>query len=107
MTPPNELERYQTPPQVAARYGIKADRVRRWILNGQLRAVNVSDRTRPRWKISPADLEAFEQARSNLPKHLQTPELDALERCRANLPPRPQRRPRRRTAPRGPVHEWY
>lgn len=106
MTRPSK-QRCQTPPQVAMWYGVKADRVRRWILDGELRAINVGDQTRPRWRISPADLEAFEQARANLLKHPPATELEASAPCRANLPQRPQRRPRRRTADRGPVREWY
>jgi len=59
-------DRYLTPPQVAERFGCKADKVLGWIKRGELRAVNLGDKTRPRWKIRPADLEAFEERRSNL-----------------------------------------
>ncbi len=53
-----------TPPEVAARYRVKPDKVLGWIRTGQLRAVNVSDSRRPRWRIAPADLEAFEEKRT-------------------------------------------
>jgi excisionase family DNA binding protein len=54
-----------TPPQVAARFGIRADKVLGWIRAGELRACNVAARLggRPRWRISEADLLAFVQAR--------------------------------------------
>lgn len=84
----SELQRYLTPPEIAARLGIKPDRVIGWIRTGQLRAVNVGDRSRPRWKIKPADLAAFELARSNL----------------ATLP---RAQPRRRRASQAPARDWY
>lgn len=83
-----DLLRYLTPPEIAARLGVKADRVVNWIRTGQLRAVDVGDKTRPRWRINPADLEAFELARSNLAKL-------------------PQSQPRRPRTPQKTAHEWY
>ncbi len=56
-----------TPPEVAERYRVSPDKVRAWILAGQLRAVDVSSKPgigRPRWRVSPSDLIAFENSRT-------------------------------------------
>jgi excisionase family DNA binding protein len=55
-----------TPPQAARRLQVSADKLRGWILAGELRAVNVAARRsgRPRWRIDPVDLEQFLAARS-------------------------------------------
>ena len=59
-----------TPPEIAERYRISPDKVRQWIESGQLRAVDVSVKPgtgRPRWRIHPADLIAFESSRTATP----------------------------------------
>lgn len=63
-----------TPQQVADQYAVSADRVRAWISSGELRAVDVSQRRggRPRWRITPDALAAFEAARSTSPTPKQT-----------------------------------
>jgi hypothetical protein len=63
--PPRAL----SPPQVAQRYGVKADKVLVWIRSGELRAVNVAARPmgRPRWRITEADLIVFESRRTAKP----------------------------------------
>jgi len=55
-----------TPPEVARRLRIKAERVRDFIKCGLLRAINVASplSTRPRWRIHESDLLAFENSRS-------------------------------------------
>ena len=53
-----------TPPQVARRLGVKAQRVRAWIRSGELKAANLSDATRPRYRVDPIDLQIFLQRRS-------------------------------------------
>lgn len=66
---------YLSPADIAARYCVKADAVLAWIRSGELRAVDVSrSRTRklPRWRISPADLESFEESRAAKP-HVHPP----------------------------------
>lgn len=59
-------ERYLTPPTIAKRLGVTCDKVLTWIRVGKLRAVNVSDHGRPRWKISPEDIETFLESRSSI-----------------------------------------
>lgn len=59
-------ERYQTPPMVARTLGVTVGKVLEWVRSGKLRAVNLSEgSSRPRWKISPSDLEAFLATKSN------------------------------------------
>ena len=72
-----------SPPQVAARWGVKADKVIALIGKGELKAVNVALNAagRPRWKIFVDEVRRFEDARSN----------------RAPVP-KPQRRRRREVA---------
>jgi excisionase family DNA binding protein len=57
--------RHLTPPMVAARLGVAAETVIGWIRDGELRAANVARRgcRRPRYRVDPADLEAFLAAR--------------------------------------------
>lgn len=57
---------YLTPPQVAECYGVDVKKIVGWIKRGELRAVNVATTTggRPRYRISPSDLAAFENARA-------------------------------------------
>ncbi len=68
-----------TTADVARRYRVGEDKVRRWILSGELRAVNTAAALcgRPRWVVQPRHLEEF-------------------ERRRGAPPPKPQRRRRRR-----------
>jgi hypothetical protein len=58
--------RYLTPPQLAERYGVDPNKVLGWIRRGELAAVNVATTTggRPRWRVSPEALAAFEAARA-------------------------------------------
>jgi hypothetical protein len=66
---------------VARRYRVGPDKVRSWIVRGELAAVNTAAALcgRPRWVVTADALAAFEQRRAGGP------------------PPRPQRR-RKRTA---------
>jgi len=57
-----------SPQQVAARYGIAAIKVRRWIETGELGAVNVATRLggkKPRWRVPAEALAEFERRRSS------------------------------------------
>lgn len=58
-----------TPPEVGRRYGIKPERVIAMIRSGLIRAIDVSSvgSQRPRFRISEADLHAFENAREVRP----------------------------------------
>ena len=57
-----------TPPQLAKRYGVNVDKVIRWILAGELAAMNLATRAdgRPRYKITREAVEAFEARRAIL-----------------------------------------
>jgi hypothetical protein len=58
-----------TPPQLARRWNVSADKILAFIRSGQLRAFNVATRLggRPRWRISLGDVQAFEEARAAAP----------------------------------------
>ncbi|HEY1186325.1 MAG TPA: helix-turn-helix domain-containing protein [Gemmata sp.] len=76
--------------EVAERFGVTPETVAGWIRAGELRAVNVSrSRTskKPRWRVTPEALAAFETARS----------------ATAEQPAAPKRRKR----PAGDVIEFY
>ena len=57
---------YMTPNQLAKRWRVSPDKVAAWIRSGELRALNVASAgsTRPRWRIPPEAVQAFEAARS-------------------------------------------
>jgi len=57
--------KYLTPPQVARQLGTDCNRVLLWIRSGSLKAFNLSEGNRARWKISPEDLAAFLESKSN------------------------------------------
>ena len=63
------MRAYLSPPTIAKRYGVKPDKVLAWIATGELEAVNVAERStgRPRWRVSPEALAAFEKRRSSKP----------------------------------------
>ena len=54
-----------TPPKVAKRLGVSADKVRSWIAKGELNATNVAAEKggRPRYRISETDLADFQKKR--------------------------------------------
>lgn len=64
-----------TPKAVAARLGVGVGKVLGWIRRGQLRALDVASEPGPgkrhRWRITPADLAAFEEQRAT--GHLPAP----------------------------------
>ena len=81
-------DRAESANQVARRLGVSHAKVVGWIKRGELAAVNLANDPAgpPRWRIMPADLEAF------------------LDGRRATPAPKP--RPRRRR-PRAPQKEYY
>jgi hypothetical protein len=84
------MAEWLTPPQIARQRGIRVGSVLLWIRRAELRAVNhaANPRGRPRWRVSTADLAAFDQARSN--------------RAAVVTP-----LPRRRRPEAGLVHEYF
>lgn len=69
------LPRWLTPPAVAEALGVAPEKVVVWIRRGELRAINVAEpgSIRPRYRISQADLEAFERSRQVIPPPPTTP----------------------------------
>ncbi len=61
---------YLTPPEIARRFSVDAAKILTWIRSGELRAINTATTTggRPRYRISPADLAAFEASRAAGPQ---------------------------------------
>ena len=67
---PTAIEKRKvTPPELARRWGISADKISFWIVTGQLRAIDASKRrgVRPRYLIDEDDIAAFEAAREVSP----------------------------------------
>jgi hypothetical protein len=62
--------RYQTPPEIATKYGCKPETVIGWIRFGELKAIDVARRgaMKPRYRVSPQALEDFEKARAVVPR---------------------------------------
>lgn len=59
-----------TPAEIAARHGVDVHVILAWIKCGELIAVNVArdqNGRRPRWRIDPNDLMAFENRRKSKP----------------------------------------
>ena len=58
-----------SPPELARRWRVSPDKVVGWIRSGELAAFNVAARPggRPRWRVSPEAMAAFEAARSATP----------------------------------------
>jgi hypothetical protein len=81
-------KRKLTPPELARLWGISPDKIAAWIRSGELRAINAARdrRNRPRYLIDLADVAAFEQTRTVIPKV-----------------PAPRRRPARPTD----IHEFF
>jgi transposase len=61
--------------QLQERYGVGEHTVLGWIHSGLLRAIDISRVTssRPKWRITPEDLEAFEMRRSHKPPEPRKP----------------------------------
>ena len=67
------------PPELAKQWGVSPDKVRAWILSGELEAIDISKTQggRPRYLIPQAAIEAFEACRS-----IQTPPEPSPRRTR-------------------------
>lgn len=59
-----------TPPQLARRWGVAAEKVNQLINSGQLRAINLAENPdgRPRYRIYLSEVERFEDERATCPK---------------------------------------
>ena len=69
-TRPPQLAVYLSPQDIATSRGINVLKPLTWIKTGELRAVNMATKAGglPRWRISPADLEAFDASRAAVPQ---------------------------------------
>ncbi len=66
---------YFSPSDIARSRGINVSKPLGWIKSGELRATNYATSQAgklPRWRISPADLEAFDAARAAVPRPVAT-----------------------------------
>ena len=73
---------YLTPPQIAKLLGINPDKVRKWIMSGEMRAANVSDSDqRPRWRVHRDDFRECLAKRANRPTSVvrRRPRLSAIK----------------------------
>lgn len=57
-----------TPPQVAKQLGVRPASLLSWIRSGQLKAANVGNKSRPRYRIQRADIDAFLKGRQPQPR---------------------------------------
>ena len=64
------LSVWLSPQDIATSRGISVIKPLTWIKTGELKAVNVATKAGglPRWRISPADLEAFDAVRAAVPQ---------------------------------------
>lgn len=64
-----DSSRYFTPPSLARMWGCSPETVLAYIRSGRLRAFSLSPHgsRRPRWRISPDDVRAFEDAQAPKP----------------------------------------
>lgn len=60
-----KMGRILTPPEIAKYLRVRKDKVLGWIHSGELKATNVSDSARPRYRIEEADFEDFKLRRSS------------------------------------------
>lgn len=58
---------YLTPDDVAKRMRVSREKVGKWIREGELPALNVSQSRLPRFRIRPEDLEVFERRKMVVP----------------------------------------
>jgi len=80
---------FLTPPAVGRLLGCGADKVLRLIETGELKAANLSGgNQRPRWRISPADIQDLLDRRSNTAKASSSP---APSRKRRMIPVAPKK----------------
>ena len=63
------IERIYTPPRLAKRWGVSPEKIVRWILAGELTAMNLAASVsgRPRYRITQDAVDAFERSRQVSP----------------------------------------
>jgi len=61
------MSEFVTPPECARLLRIRESKVLNWIRSGRLRACNLSDGRRPRYRVRRADLDAFLQNQAVVP----------------------------------------
>jgi hypothetical protein len=74
--------------EISERYGVAEGTVLGWIASGQLAAINVGKepgKVLPRWRITPAALEAFEAARGGAAPAAAKPARNRKQRGRAEV----------------------
>jgi excisionase family DNA binding protein len=86
----NELAaKFYTPPEAGRLLGCGSDKVLELIRKGELKAANLSSgQQRPRWRISPADLQDLLDRRSNTVQASSSP---APSRKRRMIPVAPKK----------------
>ncbi len=57
--------KFSTPPTLARRAGVAREKIIAAINRGELRAINLSDGTRPRWRVAEEDWQAWLDSKSN------------------------------------------
>jgi hypothetical protein len=72
--------RWLSPPEIAAEKGVDVAKVLSWLKSGELVGYDLSERKgkRPRYKINPADLEAFLRRRQVQPPLPRPPKTKRL-----------------------------
>ena len=63
----DSLEPYLTPPEIAKLLRVSSEKVLNWIRKAELKAVNVSEGFRPRYRIRREDLHLFLRSREVQP----------------------------------------
>lgn len=60
-------DRAYTPPSAARLLAVNVHKILAWIASGEIRASNLGNGSRPRWRIMPDDLQAFLDRRAAQP----------------------------------------
>lgn len=61
------MSKFHTPPTLARLAGVANEKIIAFIASGELRAINLSEGTRPRWRVSDEDWQSFLARKSNQP----------------------------------------
>ena len=69
-----------TPAQVATQLGVKPPKVRELIRHRKLSAINIGSALRPTWRVSVADLDAFQCRNRTVPQARHRRSVAGLEK---------------------------